>query len=138
LQHERCEPGLVLPVEADALDAPPPPLHVLDVAHRLRFFFPSGGVGPAPSSGPRIRGECSASIRSISARIRAMNCTAVSPGSAVIGSPYTTPTASRPGLGQLEPRGCARPAPTSATGRHGAPVAIERAAAPGLNGWSTR
>ena len=41
VQHEGRESGLVLVVEADALDAPAPPLHVLDVGHACA---PSCGI----------------------------------------------------------------------------------------------
>jgi hypothetical protein len=41
--HEVGEPRLVLPVEPDALVAPAPPLHVLDVGHF--FFFRSDRSG---------------------------------------------------------------------------------------------
>jgi len=57
VQHEGREAGLVLVVEPDALDAPAPPLHVLDVGHGLS---PSGdgcasGSG-LPGDALRIRG----------------------------------------------------------------------------------
>src|SRR5690606_15577875 len=130
VHHERRERGLVLPVEGDAFEPPSPPLLVLDVGHG---FSPSG-----ESVGPRIRGGCSALRRSISALMRAMNSGGFSPSRGVIGAPNTTPTGSRPDLGQLDPRGCARPAPTSAIGTTGHPTAAASAAAPGLKLPSTR
>ncbi len=71
LQHEGRETGLVLVVEPDALDAPAPPLHVLDVAHAC-----------APSLGfdaPRIRSAWASRRRTISARMRDVKSPTLSP-----------------------------------------------------------
>ena len=124
LQHEGRETGLVLVVEPDALDAPAPPLHVLDVAHAC-----------APSlafDAPRIRSAWASRRRTISARMRDVKSPTLSPSACFSGVPKTTPTGRRPGFGHFDPRGCAMPAPIRATGTHGTPVAAASEAAPDL------
>src|SRR5690606_4354853 len=130
LEHERREAGLVLPVEAGALVAPAPPLHVLDrhsahvgrgplsgfrrcvldVGHRVPFL--AGATG----SGATVRCSSATACRS-----RFAKSSADSPSAALIGAPKTTVTGNLPGSGQLRPRGIAVLAPTRATGRHGTP-----------------
>ncbi len=61
LLHERHELGLVLEVEADAFDAPAPPLHVLHVGHAAPFWVVrvSAAVGSAGMAAVPAPVECS-------------------------------------------------------------------------------
>src|SRR5699024_538216 len=105
LLHERSEAGLVAPVEGDVVQTPAPPLVPLHLGRAQRCTHSASSSSRPP--GARISSYCLSYWIFTRSRMRAEKSTADSPSSAIIGSPNTTPTAGRPGVGQLRPLGIA-------------------------------